>query len=421
MNKIIKRDTKYIRTSLKTSTIEGSWWAVMYGSVETYFGAFFEFLKYSSFEISILTTLPIFIGSIFQNYTSFFFHILKSRKTLLVILKIIQTLLLPTIYYVGIKTDNFYLFLLVICFYFMIAISQLSPWTSWMGYLVPGRIRGRYFANRSQIVKISMLISSLLAGTLLNEYSETDALLGFGIIFCIGIVANIGSMFFITKKYEPPYQLISSKSQFNNYGDEKSNIIKTFISFDAISQFSVSISGPLMMVFWIRHQEFNYLELAILINASQILSLFSLRYWGKKIDELGTHITIRWTSLIIIFFPIMWIGTSYLPTQLKLPMSIMIASFGALTFSGRSLAMDNRLFELMTGKDMISLTSKRIFYRGLFIFLGGVLGGFISKQESILHQLLTPAINPIHLVFLSSSLIRLSVWIVYLRHGKKAV
>ena len=176
-----------------------------------------------------------------------------------------------------------------------------------------------------------------------------------------------------------------------------------------------------MMVFWIRHQEFNYLELAILINASQILSLFSLRYWGKKIDELGTHITIRWTSLIIIFFPIMWIGTSYLPTQLKLPMSIMIASFGALTFSGRSLAMDNRLFELMTGKDMISLTSKRIFYRGLFIFLGGVLGGFISKQESILHQLLTPAINPIHLVFLSSSLIRLSVWIVYLRHGKKAV
>jgi hypothetical protein len=41
-----KRKTHNIRSSLKTSTIEGSWWAVMYGSVETYFGAFFEFLKY---------------------------------------------------------------------------------------------------------------------------------------------------------------------------------------------------------------------------------------------------------------------------------------------------------------------------------------------------------------------------------------
>ena len=39
------RKTTTIRSSLRTSTIEGSWWAVMYGSVETYFGAFFEFLK----------------------------------------------------------------------------------------------------------------------------------------------------------------------------------------------------------------------------------------------------------------------------------------------------------------------------------------------------------------------------------------
>ena len=48
-----KRQTNIIRSSLKTSTIEGSWWAVRYGMVETYFGAFFEILRYTSFEISI--------------------------------------------------------------------------------------------------------------------------------------------------------------------------------------------------------------------------------------------------------------------------------------------------------------------------------------------------------------------------------
>jgi len=124
------RKTTTIRSSLKTSTIEGSWWAVMYGSVETYFGAFFEFLKYSSYEISILTTLPIFIGSIFQNYANTFFHLLRSRKILLVILKIFQNMLIPVIFYFGVKTDNFYMFLTFLCFYFIIAISQISPWTS---------------------------------------------------------------------------------------------------------------------------------------------------------------------------------------------------------------------------------------------------------------------------------------------------
>ena len=421
MTTIKKRDTKNIRSSLKTSTVEGSWWAIMYGAVETYFGAFFEYLRYSSLEISILTTLPIFIGSIFQRYTYLYVRLLKSRKKLLIILKIFQTLLLPSIYYVGSSTDNFYLFLIIICFYFIIAISQQSPWTSWMGYLVPGRIRGRYFGNRSQIIRISMLISSLIAGTLLNKYSETNALLGFGILFSIGFIANIGSMFYLSKKYEPPYQKLIKNDTSTNINHKDFLKIKKFISFDSISELSFSISGPLMMIFWIRYQSFNYLELAILINASQVLSLFSLRYWGRKIDELGSFITIRWTSLIIVFFPILWIGTSYLPIPLKLPASIIIASFGALTFSGRAIAMDNRLFELMTGKDMITLTSKRIFYRGFFIFLGGVLGGLISKQGLISYQVLNVPINPIHLVFISSSILRLLIWGVYLSSNQKSI
>ena len=81
-----RRESRQIRSSLKTSTVEGSWWAVMYGMVETYFGAFFEFLKYSSYEISILSTFPIFFGALFQNLTGWFYGILRSRKTLIILL-----------------------------------------------------------------------------------------------------------------------------------------------------------------------------------------------------------------------------------------------------------------------------------------------------------------------------------------------
>ena len=96
-----KRQTNLIRSSLKTSTIEGSWWAVMYGMVETYFGAFFEILKYTSFEISILTTFPIFVGAIAQNLSNKIYHYFQSRKVLLVILKLLQSILIPSIYMIG--------------------------------------------------------------------------------------------------------------------------------------------------------------------------------------------------------------------------------------------------------------------------------------------------------------------------------
>ena len=99
MNDIKKRETKKIRASLKISTIEGSWWSVMYGTVETYFGAFFEYLKYSSYEISILMTFPIFFGAIFQNLANRLYNLFRSRKTLLIILKFIQSISIPIIFF----------------------------------------------------------------------------------------------------------------------------------------------------------------------------------------------------------------------------------------------------------------------------------------------------------------------------------
>ena len=142
------------------------------GWLKHIFGAFFEILKYSSYEISILTTFPIFVGACAQNLSNNIYHYLQSRKTLLVILKLLQSILIPSIYLIGIWANNFFIFLFFICIYFIVALSQMSPWTSWMGYLVPDRIRGRYFGNRSQIVRIATLISSLLAGAILHSFEN---------------------------------------------------------------------------------------------------------------------------------------------------------------------------------------------------------------------------------------------------------
>ena len=175
----------------------------MYGMVETYFGAFFEYLKYTSYEISILSTLPIFIGAVFQNLTGWFYDILRSRKIILIILKFIQTATIPLILFAGYSSGNFYLLLSFICIYYSVAMSQMSPWTSWMGYLVPGRLRGRYFGNRSQVIRIFMLISSLLAGAILNSYEGSNTFNGFILIFSLGMLANFGCIYFIKKQYEP--------------------------------------------------------------------------------------------------------------------------------------------------------------------------------------------------------------------------
>ena len=408
-----KRQSKQIKSSLRISTVEGSWWAVMYGMVETYFGAFFEYLKYTSYEISILSTLPIFIGAVFQNLTGWFYDILRSRKTLLIILKCIQTITIPLILFAGYSSGNYFLLLAFICLYYALAMSQMSPWTSWMGYLVPGRLRGRYFGNRSQVVRIFMLISSLLAGAILNSYEESNTFNGFIIIFSLGMVANFGSIYYLNRQYEPENTTDDEIIEIDSSNTNMDSGLKRFITYDSLSEFSFHVSGPLMMVYWLRDLKFDYIELAILINVSQVLGLFSMRYWGKRIDNNGSYSTIRFTSFCIGIFPMFWVGIYYLPNELILAGSIIIASLASLMFSGRALALDNRLYEHMKNKKMIKVTSKRFFFRGLSIFIGGLIGGLLTKNESSLSNYIELD-TVIHAVMGFSTVLRLGVWSYFL-------
>ena len=408
-----KRQSKQIKSSLRISTVEGSWWAVMYGMVETYFGAFFEYLKYTSYEISILSTLPIFIGAVFQNLTGWFYDILRSRKTLLIILKCIQTITIPLILFAGYSSGNYFLLLVFICLYYALAMSQMSPWTSWMGYLVPGRLRGRYFGNRSQVVRIFMLISSLLAGAILNSYEESNTFNGFIIIFSLGMVANFGSIYYLNRQYEPENTTDDEIIEIDSSNTNMDSGLKRFITYDSLSEFSFHVSGPLMMVYWLRDLKFDYIELAILINVSQILGLFSMRYWGKRIDNNGSYSTVRFTSFCIGIFPMFWVGIYYLPNELILAGSIIIASLASLMFSGRALALDNRLYEHMKNKKMIKVTSKRFFFRGLSIFIGGLIGGLLTRNESNFSNYIELD-TVIHAVMGFSTVLRLGVWSYFL-------
>ena len=415
-----KRQSKQIKSSLRISTVEGSWWAVMYGMVETYFGAFFEYLKYTSYEISILSTLPIFIGAVFQNLTGWFYDILRSRKTLLIILKCIQTITIPLILFAGYSSGNYFLLLAFICLYYALALSQMSPWTSWMGYLVPGRLRGRYFGNRSQVVRIFMLISSLLAGAILNSYKESNTFNGFIIIFSLGMVANFGSIYYLNRQYEPENTTDDEIIEIDSSNTNMDSGLKRFITYDSLSEFSFHVSGPLMMVYWLRDLKFDYIELAILINVSQVLGLFSMRYWGKRIDNNGSYSTIRFTSFCIGIFPMFWVGIYYLPNELILAGSIIIASLASLMFSGRALALDNRLYEHMKNKKMIKVTSKRFFFRGLSIFIGGLIGGLLTKNEiSFSNYIRLDTV--IHAVMGFSTVLRLGVWSYFLADKRSEV
>ena len=78
--------------------------------------------------------------------------------------------------------------------------------------------------------------------------------------------------------------------------------------------------------------------------------------------------------------------------------------------------MDNRMYEHMNGENMIQLSSKRIFYRGVFIFIGALFGGLISKTNFFISlEIFENQIIKLHFVLLFSFIARIFVWIKFLR------
>ena len=78
--------------------------------------------------------------------------------------------------------------------------------------------------------------------------------------------------------------------------------------------------------------------------------------------------------------------------------------------------MDNRMYEHMNGENMIQLSSKRIFYRGVFIFIGALIGGLISKTNFFISmEIFNNLIIKLHFVLLFSSIASIAVWIKFLR------
>ena len=130
-----------LRKTLRFSIIEGSGFARMFGLGENYLSAMAVYLGFSALQISILNSLPQLIGAFLQLGTNAISNLFKSTKSFVVNLALVQSISW-IILIVIINTFSSYTTILIWAILYYSVSSIIGPaWISWMGYLVPLRIR----------------------------------------------------------------------------------------------------------------------------------------------------------------------------------------------------------------------------------------------------------------------------------------
>ena len=369
-----------VRSSLRYSLLDGAAFSLMLGSAESYFQAFAVFLKATVSQVGIVYTVPMFVATLIQLHGSSLLRWIRSRKNLTVLTGALRSLLfvpLILVYYMGVA--RVWVLLGLICMYFALNYLPIPAWTSWMRDLVDENRRGAYFSRRNRLSNLVALLGIVFAGLIL-EYFKVRPFLGFTLIFSVALAGSIGSTIFLSLKYDVPYTetppdregffRFSLRMFRSNYG--------RFVLYNFSLYLAVFFSGPFFVPYMLKDLGFSYFQFMIATSIVVLLKFVTLTLWGELADRYGNKKILVLSSLLIAVLPLLWIVS---PAFWWI---CLIQALGGLIWSGFDISALNFAYDVLPAEKVTRHTSYLIFYRGLAIFIGGLIGGLLIHHFSLL-------------------------------------
>jgi MFS family permease len=401
-----------IEKSLHHATRDGIAWAVMAGSGESFFSAFALFLKATTEQIALLASLPSLLGSVAQFLSTWLLFHSQLRKRLILIGVLVQAgiwfaiLCLPVLP----SSQMVTIFILGVMIYYAAGHFASPVWNSLMGDLVPERRRGRFFAKRTALINIAMLIAVTVAGFLLHWFeAQAQVYWGFMVIFGIAGIARFYSAYQISCMYEPEVaEWLPLHGQLQ--GLWHSEFLR-FSVFFALLNFAVAIASPFFSVYMLQDLHFSYLEYSINNASFMLMQFFTLAAWGRLMDTFGSRLVLIVTAIIIATLPAWWAMYANYWYFVGLQM------LGGLCWAGFSLAASNFLYDTVTREKRAAYSAVHHTIAAIGVFLGASLGGYLtthlpSNMAIFGYDLANH--SPIAGVFIISTLMRLGIVLAFL-------
>jgi MFS family permease len=397
----MRLSNKKLDKALKNSIKDGSAYSAMDGITSTYSTPFALALGASNAEIGILNSVPNLFIALSQLFAGKFIQ-KRSRKTVAVRLSLVQRfmwlpiLLIPLLF----LNQGVWLFIVLVTLSNVVLSFANTAWFSWMGNLVPEKIRGSYFGKRSMIQSAFSFSTALIAGWILGF---TNSLFGFSIIFFLAFTFGLISYFYLTKMPDLSYKKPENKNKksLNVLGLLKK--IKRYSNFYpftihmSLLNFAVNIASPFFTVYMLSVMGVGYEWYAIVVATEVLVRIFMQRYWGKLSDRFGDRTIMTICNILIVFYPFFWLFAAA-PFHL-----ILISVFAGIAWSGFDLTTFNYLLDVTPPEDRPSYISNYKMIVGSALFLGPLVGGYLSQYLSGLTLFW---LNSLQILFLLSFILR---------------
>jgi MFS family permease len=401
-----------LRASLDASVAEGAaaevFGACAGGAVLTGWALY---LGASPVTIGLLAALPV-AAQVVQLPAAWLTQRLGAKRLAIISIAASRLVWLPLIAVPLVhldKTTALAAFIAVVTLAAILAVIGGNAWTAWMGDLVPGAIRGRFFGRRMVYLNIAGTTASLAAGLALDVLSprglkgETLATL-----LAVACAAGVVSIWLLLAQRGPVHREDPSAPVWGDLTrslrDPKTRpLLEYLLGWNA----AVGISAGFFSYHMLANLEMGFMLVAahgILVAAVRVASAPA---WGRLVDAFGARPVLVVCSFGISVVPIIWLFV--MPDRLW-PIAVEAVVAGAL-WGGHGIAT----LDLSIG---LSPRRGRPFYLAAFAAAGGLgfaatsaLAGLLAYAISTVRILGTPWLD-VHVLFLLSAVGRLgAAWL----------
>jgi len=361
--------------ALRHSVRDGMAFSVQVGAGETYFSAFALFLRATTPQIALVSTLPLLLASSAQIFSAWLGNYVGRRRVVLLGCALQALLWLPILLLPALFSGYAIPALLVLLALYHSANNLAAPqWTSIMRDLVSERRRGRYFAHRTRLTTMTTFVSLVACGLLLHEAATAGrTYLGFVAIFLIAFVARTVSVYHLTFLHEKPPTTAAPDMHIEHWWR---SLLSTgaigFSIYIALMNAAVGISSPFFTVYMLRDLELSYFEFTVLQGTSVFMQFLMLTTWGRIADVYGNRLVLIVTSISLPIVPSIWLLSDNFWALL------LFQALSGLSWSGFTLSSGNLLYELVPQTRRAAYVAFHNVGTATGVFAGAMIGALLE-------------------------------------------
>lgn len=310
---LLDRVTTY---NLRVMRIDAVFWSVMFGAGEQYFQPFGVALRLNPFLIGLMATLPPLLGAAIQLFAPSGVRAIGSLRRWIVLCVAMQALaFVPLV--IGASRGHMPTPVLFasLTIYFAAALSSAPAWTTWVGTLVPARMRVRYFSRRSRLIQIAMFIAFLAAGYSL-EFGKRGGheMLVFVILFAVAGAARGISACLIRTQSEARLgdQAERSISWAGAAAALRARPALRFLLFVVLLQSVVQVAHPFITPYLLQLRGLSYDEYVLSMSAIFIAKIVALAPFGALATRFGAGALLLGGAICLAPIPLLLMPNAHL-------------------------------------------------------------------------------------------------------------